>query len=432
MGIKLAVIGAASSYTPELFYNLALDKNRLGVEQVALVDLNIDKLGLIASVCERIVHETQMNLQLKLHTNVEEGVSGADFILPQIRVGGLEARVRDETLPMELGMVGNETTGAGGFVCAMRTVPAMLEIARIVERISPKAWILNLSNPAGIVTEAILKHTRVRTLGFCNIPINTTYALAHILNVDPASVQLDSFGLNHLSWTRQALINGEDALGPLLDKTLDRNSILYKRGLVEHHLSPDMLQFIRMIPSWYVRYFYYPEIILEEDRQENGTKGVHDMQAEDELHRIYKTDGYTKRAQEILSGKGGSQYYLPVLQAIDSIVNDRGDIIVVDTENQGSLPDLPANACVEVPARIFRSGAQPLSAGAMPLAVRGLVQTVKAYEELTIEAALTGNHQTAIAALMANPLVGTYPKASAYFERVLKNERDYLPQFYSS
>jgi 6-phospho-beta-glucosidase len=432
MGIKLAVIGAASSYTPELFYNLAQDKNHLGVQQVALVDLNIDKLRLVASVCERIVRESRMNLQLKLHTTVEDGVSGADFILPQIRVGGLEARVRDETLPMELGMVGNETTGAGGFVCAMRTVPAMLEIARIVERTSPKAWILNLSNPAGIVTEAIMKHTRVHTLGFCNIPINTTYALAHILKVDPASVQLDSFGLNHLSWTRQALINGEDALGPLLDKTLDRNSILYKRGLVEHHLSPDMLQFIRMIPSWYVRYFYYPEIILEEDRQENGTKGVHDMQAEDELHRIYKTDGYTKRAQEILSGKGGSQYYLPVLQAIDSIVNDRGDIIVVDTENQGSLPDLPANACVEVPARIFRSGAQPLSAGAMPLAVRGLVQTVKAYEELTIEAALTGNHQTAIAALMANPLVGTYPKASAYFERVLKNERDYLPQFYSS
>ena len=430
MGIKLVVIGAASSYTPELFYNLAEEHNRLGVEQVTLVDLNASKLELIASVCGRLVQENRLDIHLKSVTNVEEGVSGADFILAQIRVGGLEARVRDETLPMELGMVGNETTGAGGFVCAMRTVPAMLKIARTVERVSPQAWILNLSNPAGIVTEAILKHTKIRSLGFCNIPINTTYALAHLLEVDPATIQLDSFGLNHLSWTRRALVNGEDRLGSLLDEAHDQSSALYQHGLVEKYLPPEMLQRIRMIPSWYVRYFYYPEIILEEDRQDQQTKGMQDMQAEEELQTIYQTYGYTRRAQEILSGKGGSQYYLPVLQAIDSIVNDRGDVIIVDTENQGALPDLPAKACVEVPARIFRTGAQPLQVGAMPLQVRGLVQTVKAYEELTIEAALTGDHQTAIAALMANPLVGTYPKARAFLDRVLENERNYLGSFF--
>jgi 6-phospho-beta-glucosidase len=430
MGIKLAVIGAASSYTPELFYTLAEEHNHLGVEQVTLVDLNIDKLRLIASVCERLVQDNHLELNLVSVTNVEEGVSGADFILAQIRVGGLEARVRDETLPMELGMVGNETTGAGGFVCALRTVPVMLEIARIVERVSPQAWILNLSNPAGIVTEAILKQTKLRALGFCNIPINTTYELAHLLNVEPTTLQLDSFGLNHLSWTRRALVNGEDRLGSLLDGVIDRNSALYKHGLVEYHLPPDMLQRIRMIPSWYVRYFYYPEIILEEDRQSQHTKGMHDMQAEEELHMIYQGYGYTRRAQEILSGKGGSQYYLPVLQAIDSIVNDRGDVVIVDTENQGALPDLPANVCVEIPAQIFRSGAKPLQAGTMPLAVRGLVQTVKAYEELTIEAALTGNHQIATTALMANPLVGTFPKARAFLDRVLENEKNYLQHFF--
>src|SRR4030042_380280 len=313
MGIKLAVIGAASSYTPELFYTLAEDRNRLGVEQVTLVDLNIDKLRLISSVCERLVQDNHLDLNLVSVTNVEEGVAGACFILAQIGVGGLEPRGRDETLPMELGMVGNETTGAGGFVCALRTVPVVLEIARIVERVAPEAWILNLSNPAGIVTEAILKHTKLRALGFCNIPINTTYALAHLLEVDPATVQLDSFGLNHLSWTRRVLVNGEDRLGSLLDEAHDRNSALYQHGLVEYHLPPDMLQRIRMIPSWYVRYFYYPEIILEEDRQDQQTKGMHDMQAEEELQMIYQTYGYTRRAQEILSGKGGSQYYLPVL-----------------------------------------------------------------------------------------------------------------------
>jgi 6-phospho-beta-glucosidase len=431
MGIKIAVVGGASSYTPELFYNLAEDHNRLGVKQITLVDLNADKLRLIASVCQRLVRDNQLDVHLTTTTNVEEGVSEVDFVLAQIRVGGLEARVRDETLPMELGMIGNETTGAGGFVCALRTVPVMLEVARIIERVSPEAWILNLSNPAGIVTEAILKHTKTHVLGFCNIPINTTYTLAHLLDMDPASVQLDSFGLNHLSWTRQALVDGVDRLGSLLDEARDRNSALYQHGLIEDHLPPDMLQRIRMIPSWYVRYFYYPEIILEEDRQSQDTKGMLDMQAEEELHMIYQMQGYTSRAQEILSAKGGSQYYMPVLQVIDSIVNDRGDIVIVDTENRNALPDLPINVCVEVPARIFRSGAQPLEAGPMPLPVRGLVQTVKAYEELTIEAALTGNHQTAISALMANPLVGTYPKACAYLDRVLENEQDYLPAFYS-
>jgi 6-phospho-beta-glucosidase len=193
-----------------------------------------------------------------------------------------------------------------------------------------------------------------------------------------------------------------------------------------------MLRRIHLIPSWYVRYFYYPEIILEEDRAEQVTKGSRDMQAEEELHAIYLDQGYTPRAQQILAEKGGSQYYLPVMQVIDSMINDRGDTVVVDTRNQNAISGLPADACVEVPAHIFRSGAQPLEVGEMPPTVRGLVQAVKSFEELTIEAAMTGNRQTAIAALMANPLVGTYPKASAYFERVLKNERDYLPQFYSS
>lgn len=432
MGLKLAVIGAASSYTPELLFTLAQDHNRLGVEQVNLVDLNLTKLQLVSSVCQRLVDENHLDIHLELTTSVEQGVTGVDFVLPQIRVGGLEARVRDETLPMEMGMVGNETTGAGGFVCALRTLPPMLEIARTVERVSPSAWILNMSNPAGIVTEAILKHTNVRTLGFCNIPINTTYALAGLLGVSPLSLQLDLFGLNHLSWTRAALVDGEDRLGALFDAVKDLKSPLYRRGLVEHHLPTAMLKRIRLIPSWYVRYFYYPEIILEEDRAEQVTKGSRDMQAEEELHAIYLDQGYTPRAQQILAEKGGSQYYLPVMQVIDLMINDRGDTVVVDTRNQNAISGLPADACVEVPARIFRSGAQPLAIEEMPPTVRGLVQTVKSYEELTIEASMTGNRQTAIAALMANPLVGTYPKASAYFERVLKNERDYLPQFYSS
>ncbi|MGA9396965.1 MAG: hypothetical protein WBV22_01790 [Anaerolineaceae bacterium] len=430
MGIKIVVIGAASSYTPEFFFNLAENRNKIDIEKITLVDLNGEKLKFIADVCKRLVLDRQLDLKLAATTKLDEALEGADFILSQIRVGGLDARVRDETLPMELGMVGNETTGAGGFVCAMRTVPVMLDIARKVEQIAPDAWILNMSNPAGIVTEAIRKHTKVRALGFCNIPINTSYAFSELLDVDPEIVQLDSFGLNHLSWTRRVLIKGEDRLPSFLDQACSQDSILYQRGLVEKHLAPEFLQTIRMIPSWYVRYFYYPEIILEEDRKAGHTKGVNDMKAEEELRAIYRGEGYTERVQKILAGKGGSQYYLPVLKAVESIVHDRGDVVTVDTLNGTTMPDLPANVCIEVPAHIFRDRVEPIKVGPMPVTVRGLVQTVKAYEELAIEAALTGSQKAAIAALMANPLVSTYPKARVFLDRVLQNEHAYLGPFY--
>ncbi len=317
MGIKLVIIGGASSYTPELFANLAKGHDNLEVEQVTLVDLNLEKLEFMAGVCRKLIEINGLKINLFSTTNLDDGLRNADFVLPQIRVGGLEARVRDETLPMELGMVGNETTGAGGFVCAMRVLPVMLEIARKVENISPEAWILNLTNPAGIVTEAINKHSKVKTLGFCNIPTNTTYALANVLGVDPSSLQLESFGLNHLSWSRRAIVDGKDRLQELLDQATQRNSALYERGIVEQYLDPKYLQTIRMVPSWYVRFFYYPELILQEDLKSQSTKGMRDMKAEDELRTIFTDDGYDERAREILSNKGGAQYYLPVLDAID-------------------------------------------------------------------------------------------------------------------
>jgi len=426
MGIKLVVVGAASSYTPELFADLAAARERLTVDQVILVDLNEDKLAFIGGVCQRLIDTERLKTKLFTTTDLQSALPGTDFVLAQIRVGGLAARVRDETLPMEFDMVGNETTGAGGFVCAMRTVPVMLDVARKVERLAPKAWILNMSNPAGIVTEAILKHTGAKALGFCNIPINTQYHLAEILKVEPERVQLDSFGLNHLSWVRHVLVDGQDALQPLIDQVTDHTSILYQEGVVEDHLALDLLRAVRMIPSWYVRYFYYPEIVLEEDRKIDHTKGVSDMQAEEELRAIYTSEGYNTRAQQILADKGGAQYYLPVLQAVESITYDRGDLIVVDTLNQNALPDLPPGVCVEVPSRVFRDRVKPLDAGSMPSTVRGLVQTVKAYEELTIEAATTGSLQKAIVALMANPLVGTFPRAWGFLQRVIANEREYI------
>jgi 6-phospho-beta-glucosidase len=334
---------------------------------------------------------------------------------------------------MEFGLVGNETTGAGGFVCALRTVPAMLEIARALERVAPQAWLLNMSNPAGIVTEALHKHTRLRAVGFCNIPINTTYALAEVLNVPPEELRLESFGLNHLSWARGAYVDDQELLQPLIRHTLSQADAVYRRGIADWLMDVEFLHDLAMIPGWYLRYFYYPDRVLEEERHSAQTKGQRDMEAEADLRQIYTETGYDQRAQAILKGKGGAQYYLPVLDVIRAVVEDSGATVIADVRNGHCLPDLPAEVCVEVPARFSRDGAEPLPIGPMPLSVRGLVQTVKAYEELTIEAALTGDRGLALAALRANPLVGANTTAQAFFRRVLENERDFLhPAFYQT
>ncbi len=430
MGLKIAVIGAASSYTPELFADLIDFRQELDVEQVMLMDPNTEKLALIADVGCRLLQSARMPTEIGATSNLPAAVGGADFIVLQIRVGGLDARIRDESVPMELGMVGNETTGAGGFVCALRTVPAALAIAEEIERLAPQAFLLNLSNPAGIVTEALLKHSRVRTIGFCNIPINTTYAVAEVLGVPPEKVELQSFGLNHLSWAREAVVDGRDRLQPLIAATTDRDSLLYQRGLVEDLIDPAWLRIIGMIPSWYVRYYYCTDAILREDSDGSGIKGRRDMEAEQQLHDLYLKEGYGETARHILSSKGGAQYYLPVLQVMSAVVHDTGRVIISDVRNGVAMPDLPPDVCVEVPARITRSGAEPLPCGPMPLSVRGLVQTVKAYEELAVEAATTGSSEAALAALTTHPLVGSYSKARQFWERVLQNERAYLPRFF--
>ncbi|HET9909968.1 MAG TPA: hypothetical protein VFQ23_25190, partial [Anaerolineales bacterium] len=354
MGLKITVIGAGSSYTPELFADLAVETQPLDVEQVVLMDMNPERAAFVARVSEKLIKDSGQNIRVTGTADLEEAVRGADFIMLQIRVGGLAARVRDEKIPMELGMVGNETTGAGGFACALRTITATLDIARTIESLAPDAWIFNLSNPAGIVTETLLKRTSLKVMGFCNIPINTTYALADVLGVSPAKVQLDSFGLNHLSWVRRVLVDGEERLQPLIAETCDADSILYRRGLVDDFMEPEFFRTLAMIPSWYVRYFYFPEQTLEEDRESGHSKGEEDMQREARLHEIYSMTGYDEEARRILSSKGGAQYYLPVLQAMQAIVNDSGEVVVADVRNGTALPDLPTNVCVEVPTRVYR------------------------------------------------------------------------------
>jgi len=425
--LKIVVVGAGSSYTPELFASLTSGARALPVDEVALVDLNADRLEFIADVGRRILADAGSSIRLTTTTDLDRAADGADFVVPQIRVGGLAARKRDEALPMAFGMVGNETTGAGGFVCALRTVPAVLEIARTVERHAPDAWLLNLSNPAGIVTEALLRHSSLRSMGFCNIPTNTARQLGDLVGVPHTRIRLESFGLNHLSWLRRAIVDGEDVLQPMFDALGGPDDPLL--SMVDPLMAIADLRALRLIPSWYVRFFYFTEQVLAEDQAAGTTKADRDVAAEERLGRKYRTVGFDQECREILAGKGGANYYENVLAAIDAIVNDTSEVIVADVRNDGAIPELPRDAAVEVPARVDRRGATALPVHDLPVPVRGLLAAVKAYEQLTIEAAISGDRERAIQALVANPLVRSYSKARPFFDRVLEAEQAYLPAF---
>jgi 6-phospho-beta-glucosidase len=429
MGLKIAVIGGASSYTPELFAGLLQPGSRLAVDEVALLDLDPARLDLVAGVSRRLVESAGRGLRIRATRAPDEALEGADFVILQIRVGGTLARIRDETLPMRFGMVGNETTGPGGFMCALRTVPVALAYAQTLERLAPRACLLNLTNPAGIVTEALLNHSSLRTIGFCNIPINLVTGLAEALDVSIDRVRIEYFGLNHLGWVPRAYLDGREVLRRLLAEARNREATLYRRGLVDALVDPDWLQILGMVPNWYCRYFYYPEQVLEEDRLSPQTDGQRDIAADEQLRAIYQRTGYDQQARQILAAKGGAQYYAPVLQVIEAIVHDTSALVVADVRNGEALPDLPPGSCVEVPARFRRESTEPVPVGPMPTTVRGLVQAVKAYEELAIEAALTGDPGIAVAALVAHPLCGSYAKAKAFLDCAFEDEQALLPPF---
>ncbi len=430
MGIKIAVIGGGSSYTPELFEDLITFRESIAVTEVCLADKNPSRLSLIEKVAGELIAKNKLDLDLLCTTDLEVAIQGSDFIILQIRAGGIAAQIRDEQLPMSIGLIGNETIGAGGFTSALRTLPTVLSIAKDIERLAPHAWLMVLCNPAGILTEALLNNTNVKTIGYCNIPINTTYALSEMLTVPPDQVRIDSFGLNHLSWIRHVTNNGVDHLTDLIALSSEHEIGLYKFGAVDELIDPDWLQCMGMIPGWYNRYYYYPSEALKEDLTHSQTKGQKDIAAEEKIEQLFASQGYNKTAKRILESKGGAQYYLPVLQVIRSMLQDCGDVIVADVKNNHIFIDLPADACIETPVRIYRNRIEAQTVEPIPLMMKGLLQQVKAYEQLTILAALTGSRSTALAALTTNPLVGSVTKAREYFDMIIKSEGEGIPRFH--
>jgi 6-phospho-beta-glucosidase len=394
-GVKLAVIGAGSTYTPELVAGLS----KLGLDALALHDVDAERLEVVGGLARRMLEREGFVGRLVLTGELDAAVAGADFVLIQIRVGGQAARLLDETAPLPCGCIGQETTGAGGFAKAMRTVPVVLEIAeRVRDLAGPEAWIVDFTNPVGIVTRALLDAGH-RAVGLCNVAITFQRRLAGILGVEPARVVVDQVGLNHLTWVRAVWVDGDDRLPELLDSHGDE--------LGAHvQLPRRLLDELGALPSYYLCYFYAHDAVLAE--QLGGVpRAATVAEIERDLLELYRDPDLNEKPA-VLDRRGGAFYSEAAAGLVRSLLHGTADVHEVDIRNEGTLAGLADDDVVEVPVRI--EGGRPVPLPQPPLAPElvGLVQHVAAYERLTAEAAVTRDPVTAKKALLTHPLIAQY------------------------
>jgi 6-phospho-beta-glucosidase len=417
--VKLTVVGGGSTYTPELVDGLARMQDVLPVDELVLVDPSEDRLALVGGLGRRILRRYGEPVALTTTSDLDAGVADADAVLLQLRVGGQGARNQDETWPLECGCVGQETTGAGGLAKAMRTVPVVLDIASRVRKASPDAWIVDFTNPVGIVTRALLQAGH-KAVGLCNAAIGFQRRFADLLDVEPERVHLDHVGLNHLTWERRVLVDGEDRLPELLGRHLEEIA-------QDIELPAWLLHQLGVVPSYYLRYFYAHDEVVRELRS-SPSRAVRVAEIESELLRMYGDERLDTKP-ELLSQRGGA-FYSEAAVALCGALLGRStgtEEQVVNVRNGDTLPFLPPDAVVEVPATVGRGAVTALPVEPLAPLFTGLVSAVTAYEHLALEAALLGGRHRVFQALLAHPLVGQVELADGLTDRLIAHNRDHLP-----
>jgi 6-phospho-beta-glucosidase len=419
--MKIAVIGGGSTYTPELVSGLSRERERIDVRELVLHDIDPERREVVGGLAARMLARQGYDGELVITDDLDRAVDGADFVLIQIRVGGQEARLSDETVPLVCGCIGQETTGAGGLGKALRTVPVVLEIAEQVrERAASDAWIVDFTNPVGIVTRALLDAGH-RAVGLCNVSIGFQRGFARRLGVEPERVLVDNVGLNHLTWVRSVRLDGEEVLPELLAEHGDELA-------AEVGLPRWLLDELGAIPSYYLHYFYAHDEVLAEQRDGGVPRAQRVMEIERELLDIYRDPSLAEKPA-LLEQRGGAFYSEAAIGLAASLAGGTGEVHVVDTRNDGTLAGLADDDVVEVPARVGRDGPEPLPQRPLAPELLGLVQHVAAYERLAAQAAVTGDVVTVRKALLAHPLIGQHEHASELAERLLSAGAEHLPQF---
>ncbi|MFB8776503.1 6-phospho-beta-glucosidase [Streptomyces broussonetiae] len=418
--MKLAVVGGGSTYTPELIDGFARLRDTLPITDLVLVDPAAERLDLVAGLARRIFARQGHPGRIVTTGDLDTGVADADAVLLQLRVGGQAARERDETWPLECGCVGQETTGAGGLAKALRTVPVVLDIAERVRRANPEAWIIDFTNPVGIVTRALL-HAGHRAVGLCNVAIGLQRKFAHLLDVTPAEVHLDHVGLNHLTWERAVRVGGPDGTD-VLPRLLAEHGEAIAADL---RLPRPLLDRLGVVPSYYLRYYYaHDEVVRELGTRPSRAAEVAAM--EKQLLEMYGDPALDEKPA-LLARRGGAYYSEAAVDLAAALLGGGGSPYqVVNTYNNGTLPFLPADAVIETQAAVGAKGAVPLPVAPVDPLYAGLIANVTAYEDLALEAALRGGRDRVFKALLAHPLIGQYEYAEGLTDRLIAHNREHL------
>jgi 6-phospho-beta-glucosidase len=421
--MRLTVVGGGSTYTPELVDGIAGRRASLDVDEIVLVDPDTHRLRVVGTFCQRLLDHAGHPARVLTTTNLEEGVDGASAVLLQLRVGGQKARRSDETFPHACGCIGQETTGAGGLAKALRTVPVVLDIAERVRRIAgPDTWIVNFTNPVGIVTRALLEHGH-RAVGLCNVAIGLQRKFAAWFGVDTADVRLDHVGLNHLTWERGVTVSTPDGpverIGDLLDMFGDQ--------VAEHVGVPvDWMRRMNAVPSYYLKYYYAHDDVLA-DQLESPPRADLVIEVEDELLSLYANPGVVTKP-ESLAKRGGAYYSEAAVQLVHALTaGGAPEEHVVNVRNDGAMPFLPDDAVIEVPATVDANGAKPMPIAPVEPRFSGLIAHVTAYEALALDAALRGGRDRVADALLAHPLVGQYAIADRLADDLIAANSAHIP-----
>ncbi|MBP9478482.1 MAG: 6-phospho-beta-glucosidase [Sebaldella sp.] len=433
--LKIVTIGGGSSYTPELIEGFIKRKDDLPIKEIWLVDIEEgkEKLEIVGNLAKRMVKQAGLDWEVHLTLNREEALKGADFVTTQFRVGLLDARIKDERIPFENGLLGQETNGAGGMFKAFRTIPVILQIVEDMKRLCPQAWLVNFTNPAGMVTEAVLKYGKYeKVVGLCNVPVNHMMSESKALGKDAKDLFFHFAGLNHFVWHKVFDNKGNDLTLEALKKVYEEEDAGVA-NIDALKFDMEQVKHLGTIPCYYHRYYYLQDEMLEkgiEGYKKEGTRGEIVKKVEAELFELYKNPDLKEKPKQ-LEQRGGAYYSDAACELISSIHNDKKILMVVNTRNNGTIDDLPYDCAIETTAYITAAGPKPLNWGKFPPAQRGYLQIMKAMEELTIEAAVTGDYNTALEAFITNPLIPGTTIAKKVLDELLEAHKEYLPQFFN-
>jgi len=434
--LKIVTIGGGSSYTPELIEGFINRYETLPIKELWLVDVEKgkEKLEIITNLAKRMVEKSGLPIKVVATLDRRSALKDADFVTTQMRVGLLDARVKDERIPLSHGLIGQETNGFGGMFKALRTIPIILDIVKDMQELCPDAWLINFTNPAGMVTEAIYRYTNFKkAIGLCNVPIGMAAGIAKLLEVDRSRITMEIQGSNHNIFATDIFLDGKSVFNQVMELYINNAENASMRNIKALEYSKELLKGLNAIPCPYHNYYFFTKEQLEtqlEEFEKGEVRAEVVKKVEEELFELYK-DVNLKVKPKQLEQRGGALYSEAACNLIDSLYNNKGDVQYVNIPNNGTITNLPNDCSIEAACFMTADGPKPTPLGDLKPAVNGLIQTIKSFESLVVQVAVEGNKELAITAMNVNPLCSSDHLAHTVFEEMLEAHKEYLPQFYN-